>query len=280
MKNGGDLLLSIGEFSKICEVSAKTLRYYEKIGLIHPDEINPENGYRYYSINQLKKMLLINRLKLYHFPLGEIKTILELEADHREKQLCLALHRKRKDILEKLHSFEYALKQMSADISNIEKGIHIMSYLDHIEVQLVETQPINILYIRLMLTDDDYAEGYEKYFNRLYETITAEKLTPLGTPMTIYHILESNSVGYDTEFAIPVAEKMMGTRKLAGGLCAKSVLKDSYSELTSVYARLREWVESEDYELVKSPYEIYRTDPNQTNSTDNVTEVYFPVKKK
>lgn len=37
-------MLSIGEFSKLCEVSAKTLRYYDEIGLIHPDEINPENG--------------------------------------------------------------------------------------------------------------------------------------------------------------------------------------------------------------------------------------------
>lgn len=54
-------MLSIGEFSKVCGVSTKTLRYYDEIGLIHPDEINPENGYRYYSIGQLKKMLLINR---------------------------------------------------------------------------------------------------------------------------------------------------------------------------------------------------------------------------
>lgn len=48
MKNGDDLLLSIGEFSKICEVSTKTLRYYDEIGSINPDEINYEryfNGY-------------------------------------------------------------------------------------------------------------------------------------------------------------------------------------------------------------------------------------------
>ena len=40
-------MLSIGEFSKICQVSAKTLRYYDEIGLLRPEEINPENGYRY-----------------------------------------------------------------------------------------------------------------------------------------------------------------------------------------------------------------------------------------
>ena len=70
-------MLSIGEFSKICQVSTKTLRYYAEIGLILPDEINLENGYRYYSIDQLETMLFINRLKSYNFSLEEIKEILE-----------------------------------------------------------------------------------------------------------------------------------------------------------------------------------------------------------
>ena len=78
-------MLSIGEFSNICKVSTKTLRYYAEIGLILPDEINPENGYRYYSIEQLETMLFINRLKSYNFSLEEIKTILESEESQDEK---------------------------------------------------------------------------------------------------------------------------------------------------------------------------------------------------
>jgi DNA-binding transcriptional MerR regulator/effector-binding domain-containing protein len=281
MKNGGDHLLSIGEFSKICGVSTKTLRYYDEIGIINPDEINPENGYRYYSIRQLKKMLFINRLKSYHFSLEEIKAILELEEDQSEENLCSALNRKRREIQEKLNAFEYTLKQMSNDILNLEKDIPIMSYIDHIEVQLVDTQPMNILYMRQMMSSDDYVAGYGKYFSRLYEKIATEKLTVLGTPMTIYHSPEYNPAGNDTEFAIPIEETEMGTRDFPGGLCAKSVLKGSYSELTSVYAKLREWVENEKYELVKSPYEVFVTDPNQaTVPEDIVTEVYFPVRKK
>ncbi len=225
MKNEGDFLLSIGEFSKICEVSTKTLRYYDEIGLINPDEINPENGYRYYSIRQLKKMLFINRLKSYHFSLEEIKAILESEEDESEEKLCSALNRKRREIQEKLNAFEYTLKQMSNDILNLEKGIPIMSYLHNIEVQLVETQPMNILYIRRMMSSDDYASGYGKYFSRLYKKIATEKLTFLGTPMTIYHSSEYNPAGNDTEFAIPIEETVKGTRDLPGGLCAKSVLK-------------------------------------------------------
>ncbi len=70
-------MLSIGEFSKICKVSAKTLRYYAEIGLILLNEINPENGYRYYAIEQWETMLLIIRLKSYNFSLEEIKQMVE-----------------------------------------------------------------------------------------------------------------------------------------------------------------------------------------------------------
>ena len=65
-------MLSIGEFSKICNVSTKTLRYYAEIGLILPDEINNENGYRYYSIEQLETMLFIKRLKSKGVRLGVV----------------------------------------------------------------------------------------------------------------------------------------------------------------------------------------------------------------
>ena len=87
-------MLTIGEFSNICRVSTKTLRYYAEIGLILPDEINPENGYRYYSIEQLEKMLLINRLKDYCFSLEEIKSILDSE-ERMDEVLFTASDRQR-----------------------------------------------------------------------------------------------------------------------------------------------------------------------------------------
>ncbi|UKK98763.1 MerR family transcriptional regulator [Brevibacillus brevis] len=269
-------MLAIGEFSKICGVSTKTLRYYAEIGLMNPDEINPENGYRYYSIKQLTKMLFINRLKSYHFSLDEIKAILEVEDDQSEEKLVSALLRKQKEMYEKRNALDYTIKQLNHDLLKMAQGIPMMAYPDNIEVQLVETQPIPILSLRQILTSADYATGYGKYFGKLYERVATEKLNLLGTPMTIYHSPEYNPSGNDTEFALPVAEAVKGTRDFPGGLCAKSVCQGPYSELTSVYARLREWVENEGYELVRSPYEVYVTAPDHPSV---VTEVYFPVRK-
>ena len=46
-------LLSIGEASKLKNVSIKALRYYEKIGIFPPAHIDPQSGYRYYSPSQM-----------------------------------------------------------------------------------------------------------------------------------------------------------------------------------------------------------------------------------
>ena len=44
--------LKIGEFSKMMQVTVKTLRYYEQKGLLLPYEVDKWTGYRYYSIYQ------------------------------------------------------------------------------------------------------------------------------------------------------------------------------------------------------------------------------------
>ena len=52
-------MLSIGQMSKICAVSVKTLRHYDKIGLLKPRYTDAANGYRYYEEDQIGTMLLI-----------------------------------------------------------------------------------------------------------------------------------------------------------------------------------------------------------------------------
>ncbi|MFD0587354.1 MerR family transcriptional regulator [Paenibacillus sp. GCM10027627] len=274
-------MLSIGQFSKICGVSAKTLRYYNEHGLLIPSETNVETGYRYYSIAQLKQMLVINRLKSYQFSLEEIKTLLELEEEQSDQVLYLALQHKRNELKAEMNALRQTLNQMNDDLADLNKGIPFMSYLDRIDVQLAEFGPFNILYVRQTMKKGDYAVGYGKYFRHLFEKIADQKFTPLGAPMTIYHHAEHQPNGNDTEFAVPVLENVKGTRELSATLCAKSILKGAYSDLASVYARIREWTEIEGYELAGSPFEVYLTNPDQIgNAEANVTEVYFPIKKK
>jgi len=273
-------MLSIGEFSNICKVSTKTLRYYAEIGLILPDEINPENGYRYYSIEQLKTMLLINRLKSYNFSLGEIKTILESEEPQDEK-LYLALTRKKKEIGKQVQEFQNTLNQLINDISNLKQGKSIMSYLESIDINLVEVPMMYLLSIRKMVHEYNFPEEYGDCFSKLFRKIADDKLTMFAPSMVLFHSEEFSQFGLDTEFAIPVKEYVTGTRDFYPGLCLKSVLYGSYSNLSSVYAKQREWAEKEGYESNNALYEVYVTDPSQVSKeSELITEIYYPVKKK
>ena len=273
-------MLTIGEFSNICRVSTKTLRYYAEIGLILPDEINPENGYRYYSINQLEKMLLINRLKDYCFSLEEIKSIFESE-ELMDEALFTALNKKKKEIAVKVQKFEDTLHQIDNDISNLRKGKSIMSYMENIDVQLVEIPIMYLLSIRKNVLEHEFSEEYGTCFGKLFRKMEEKKLTAADPPMVLFHDDEYTPFGLDTEFAIPIKEYATGTRDFCPGLCLKTVVQGSYLKLSSVYAKQIEWAKREGYENSNALYEVYVTDPAEVSKeSELVTEVYYPVKKR
>ena len=273
-------MLSIGEFSNICKVSTKTLRYYAEIGLLLPDEITPENGYRYYSIGQLETMLFINRLKSYNFSLEEIKTILESE-ELQDEKLYLELTRKKKEIEKQVQEFEKTLDQLNTDLTNLKQGKSIMSYMESIDIQLVEVPMMYLLSIRKMVHEHEVAEEYGNCFRKLFRKTQVNKLTVLAPPMVLFHSEEFSPFGLDIEFAIPVKEYVTGTRDFYPGLCLKTVLNGSYSNLSSVYTKQREWAEKEGYESSNALYEVYVTDPSGVSQeSDLITEIYYPVKKK
>ncbi|AQR93288.1 MerR family transcriptional regulator [Clostridium saccharoperbutylacetonicum] len=69
---------SIGEFSKLTNLSIDTLRYYEKEGLIAPER--KENGRRYYSEKDVTWIAFIKRLKETRMPIKEIQEYAKLRA--------------------------------------------------------------------------------------------------------------------------------------------------------------------------------------------------------
>ena len=272
-------MLSIGEFSNVCKVSTKTLRYYAEIGLLEPSEVNPENGYRYYAIEQLETMLLINRLKAYSFSLDEIKTILQSE-EVQDDNFYLAFIRKKKEIEKQVYSYIKILSQLEGDISAIEQGKSIMSYMEDIDVQLVDVPKMYLMSIRKNVQQEDYPTEYLSCYEKLFKKIAVDKLTMVGNPMVLYHSAEYTSCGLDTEFAIPVQEYATGTRDFCPGLCLKTVLHGAYTQLPSVYAKQIEWAEKEGYQNTNALFEVYVTDPSQVeNEQDNITEIYYPIRK-
>jgi DNA-binding transcriptional MerR regulator len=65
--------LTIGQMSKINKVSEQTLRYYDRIGILKPIEIDKYTGYRYYSIKQCARLDMIQYLKSLGMLLKDIE---------------------------------------------------------------------------------------------------------------------------------------------------------------------------------------------------------------
>ena len=72
--------LKIGEFSKLMQVTIKTLRLYEQKGLLMPDEVDEWTGYRYYRLSQMQRFSTIRLLQGMGFSLAEIKEIIDTDS--------------------------------------------------------------------------------------------------------------------------------------------------------------------------------------------------------
>jgi len=65
----------IGEFSKLAKTTVKTLRYYEREGILIPEFVD-ENGYRYYTSKQLLDLARIVHLRQCGLTIEDIKSAL------------------------------------------------------------------------------------------------------------------------------------------------------------------------------------------------------------
>ncbi len=68
-------IMTVGQMSKLFNITAETLRHYDRIGLLKPI-VDEENGYRYYSIKEMEKLDLILDAKYLEIPLSNIKDVI------------------------------------------------------------------------------------------------------------------------------------------------------------------------------------------------------------
>ena len=82
--------LTIGELAKLSGTTTKTIRYYERIGLIQPAK-RGDNSYRYYRDSQVQQLRFIRRTQALGLTLAEIGELMELAREVRCNELRAAL---------------------------------------------------------------------------------------------------------------------------------------------------------------------------------------------
>ena len=73
--------MNIGTAGEISNLPAKTIRYYESIGLLRP--ARQQNGYRDYSQSDVHKLHFLQRARSLGFSIKDCRTLLSLYEDKR-----------------------------------------------------------------------------------------------------------------------------------------------------------------------------------------------------
>ncbi len=110
--------LSIGELAKLRNINVQSLRYYEKLGVLVPAYINPESGYRYYSLEQIMILDTIILCIDLGIPLKDLKNYVnkegELEFEHLLKDGRKAAKEKIRKIESSINSIDRTLQHINA----------------------------------------------------------------------------------------------------------------------------------------------------------------------
>ena len=134
-------LFSIGELAKLQNISRQTLIFYDKIGLFCPAYIDPENGYRYYSINQLDNLDAICIMKKIGFSLSEIKENMKSFTSDRS---IVALRKQLSSINQQIEELELIKTRVEHRLNQIERSMDIFERGDQVLVDDVDSQSILI----------------------------------------------------------------------------------------------------------------------------------------
>ena len=95
-----------GEMAKLCNVSVRTIQFYDTKGLLHPSDLT-EGGRRLYNVDDLTKLRLICTLKVIGLSLDSIKAVMESESsgkvlslllDEQAKLLCDEISERQKQL--------------------------------------------------------------------------------------------------------------------------------------------------------------------------------------
>ena len=151
---------SVGEFAKLCDVSIRTIKYYEEKGLLYPDKIL-ENGYRSYQVHQLDYVFTIKMLQEMGFTLVQIKEILNeknLNNYAKNMELQLSYVQKRlKEIQNIEKSLQYKIKEIKKALKHINRP-----YIEEIEEVRIDLEYVEEKLTTKQLLDflkDNYNSG-------------------------------------------------------------------------------------------------------------------------
>ena len=265
-------LYKIGMFSKMNHVTIKALRFYDDMGVLKPEQIDPYTGYRYYTSDQLPALHKIICLKNMGLTLEEIKHV---QNGVSEREL---LRNKKLELMKEIAEQTMKLTQVESYLAGgaIGSDYHI----------IVKELP-EVVVVSMRVTMPNY--------NAIFHVVPAmgEEMERLNCTcavpdycFNIYHDDDYKEEDIDVEICQAVTTikkdsnilKFKTIPKIDTAACV--LHKGSYDGLPQVYNTVLNWVNKNGFEVIDHARESYIDGVwNKDSEKDWLTEIQFPIKK-
>lgn len=127
-------LLSIGKMAQLNRISISTLRLYDEKGLLKPRYVDPDSGYRYYSIDQNARLDMIAYMKELGMSLAEIGQALRKEDITLIEELLAQkneqLHQQMRQLEARHDAVERAIQSIERYRKSPATGTLSLEYID------------------------------------------------------------------------------------------------------------------------------------------------------
>ena len=272
-------LFQIGEMAKMFHLSVGSLRYYEKIGLLEPEYVDQETGYRYYSTGQFECLNTILYLRVLDMPLSQIASFLK----NRDIGKIQEMLRQQKDVVVRKQE---ELKSIEKKITNRLRQIQDALGAEKEHIQVKRVKPRRIAWLKDHLAIDSYqSPDFETSIRRLEQ---GQKdpivfLGKVGVGISAERLAEKEYSRYDMVFLVLDDEdQYVGMlEELPEEACAAVCFCGSHKDPPAYYQKLSEYIEENHLEIAGFSKEITMVDYGITSDMSQfVTEIQIPVRKK
>ena len=265
-------MYKIGDFSSMSKTTIKTLRYYEKEGLLKPVYVDLNTGYRYYETSQLMEISKIISLRQIGLSIKDIKNILN------GYNMVEILNKRKKELEDDLVLFNMELSK----INYLLEGDNMKNEI------FIKEIPSYVIY---------YCDGIISDFSKIPEFVLqageeCAKVNPnlkCITPDYCYiSYLDGEYKEKDIKIRYGQAVEKVGKEtdkikfKMMDAITAVCIYhKGAYDNLRDSYNIILKFIEDNGYEVIDNPRECYIDGCwNKDNEDNYLTEIQFPIKKK
>lgn len=271
-------MLQIGEVSKISQVSLRMLRYYDKNNIFKPSIINDDNGYRYYSADQLDELYKIVELRDLGFSVAEIG---ELIKEGNQERYISAIKLKRDELEKEKEALQAKIRRLTLLEEETEQK---KSIDDNITLVLKSIPDMDVVSYRKTVADY-FCEG--KLWEEFAKLISMGNIPQKGESFSLYHDSDYREKDVDIELCLAgswdyakIPEGLVHRQVIGCERAVSILVKGPYENISRAYYKFAHWLDDhEGYTMDGPTRQICHVSPeNSDNPEEYVTEILIPLK--